>query len=147
MLLNKPKFITTKGFFFFPFCFSLEGTNYSCVELAAYSRPVSFCAFPASNPAAFAFTLCAAELNDFNLWSSKRRPRSNMIDLPWEGQSKASGFPLRCLLHSFDSFDKLPAFVLPELWKGVKLKVAQSCLTLQPHGLNSPWNSPEYWSG
>lgn len=47
-----------KDFFFFPFCFSLEGTNYSCVELAAYSRPVSLCAFPASNPAAFAFTLC-----------------------------------------------------------------------------------------
>ena len=29
--------------------------------------------------------------------------------------------------------------------------VSQSCLTLQPHGLQStrllcPWNSPEYWS-
>ena len=27
-------------------------------------------------------------------------------------------------------------------WTKVKVKVAQSCLTLRPHGLSSPWNSP-----
>ena len=26
--------------------------------------------------------------------------------------------------------------------KFMKVKVTQSCLTLQPHGLYSPWNSP-----
>ena len=52
-------------------------------------------------------------LTDFNLWSSKPRPGSNTIDLPWAGQSKAFGFPLRCLLHSFYSLYKLSAFVLP----------------------------------
>ena len=25
----------------------------------------------------------------------------------------------------------------------VKVKITQSCLTLQPHGLYSPWNSPD----
>ena len=29
----------------------------------------------------------------------------------------------------------------------VKVKVAQSCLTLRPHGLYSPWNSPDQNTG
>ena len=33
--------------------------------------------------------------------------------------------------------------ISPKLFMFVKVKVAQLCLTpLQPHGLNSPWNSP-----
>ena len=28
-----------------------------------------------------------------------------------------------------------------------KVKVAQSCLTLRPHGLYSPWNSPAQYTG
>ena len=32
-------------------------------------------------------------------------------------------------------------FLATRMWK-IKVKVAQSCPTLQPHGLYSPWNSP-----
>ena len=32
-------------------------------------------------------------------------------------------------------------------WSEVKVKVAWSCLTLQPHGLYSPWNSPGQITG
>ena len=43
-------------------------------------------------------------------------------------------------------YELLPV-LLPSFRCQVKVKVAQSCLTLQPHGLYCPWNSPGQNSG
>lgn len=72
---------------------------------------------PCLKPRSLCILSALLNLTDFHLWSSKQRRGSNTISLLWEGQSEASVFPPGCsLLHSFYSFHKPPAFVLPELY-------------------------------
>ena len=45
------------------------------------------------------------------------------------------------MAHSFIELGKAVVHVISLAETEVKVKVAQSCLTLQPHSLYSPWNS------
>ena len=127
MFLNKTKFIITKGFFFFFLLLPWRNKlflHWTCCLLT----PSLLLCLPCLQPRSLCILSALLNLTDFHLWSSKPRRGSNTIGFLWEGQSEASGFPPGCsLLHSFCSFHKLPAFVLPDLyifWKVIDVKTS-----------------------
>ena len=86
------------------------------------------------------FPLCFPGSHSFTLFHNRFLPRSE--EMPCVALLTHSA--VTCNIHSHSCFLFPCGFLLSVL----KVKVTQSCPTLwRSHGLYSPQNSPEYWSG
>ena len=84
---------------------------------------------------------------DYRSWSSGDVLRKMLVEKPHPEICMAFGHKLLSFL--WGTLNTILCTwniwaIITRSWsqKEVKVKVAQSCLTLQPHGLYSPWNSP-----